>query len=94
MWACRACVAANELLIYPRSVVVAASRRADLRRYGDALQQAGIAGNRWPACWPADTQMADPALHEAALGWVSCVFQRVGRSRAGRAIGQADHRWR
>ncbi|UZE29726.1 precorrin-3B C(17)-methyltransferase [Pseudomonas asplenii] len=59
---------ADELLIYPRSVLAAVS--ADLpalaERVHAALQDAGIAQQSLACLLAADTQMASPALHEAA----------------------------
>jgi len=62
-------VAANELLIYPRCVVVAVRPGvADLPKViGDVLRQANIARQSLACLLAADTEMADPALREAAL---------------------------
>lgn len=60
---------ASELLIYPRSVAVAVA--ADVAglpdAIRDALQQAGVAIQSLACLVAADTQMASPALREAAL---------------------------
>ena len=60
---------ASELLIYPRSVAVAVA--ADVAglpdAIRDALQQAGVAIQSLACLLAADTQMASPALREAAL---------------------------
>jgi len=60
---------ASELLIYPRSVAVAVG--ADVAglpdAIRDALQQAGVAIQSLACLVAADTQMASPALREAAL---------------------------
>ncbi|EJM31737.1 precorrin-3B C(17)-methyltransferase [Pseudomonas sp. GM25] len=59
----------SELLIYPRSVAVAVG--ADVAglpdAIRDALQQAGVAIQSLACLVAADTQMASPALREAAL---------------------------
>lgn len=62
-------VAANELQIYPRCVVVAVRPGvADLPKViGDVLHQANIARQSLACLLAADTEMADPALREAAL---------------------------
>ena len=58
----------DELLIYPRSVLVAVDAAtpglADLVR--DALQSASIAQQSLACLLASETQMAEPALHEAA----------------------------
>lgn len=61
--------AANELLIYPKSVLVAASADvADLSNaIRDALHQANIAVQSVVCLLASDQQMASPALREAAL---------------------------
>ncbi|VVP95465.1 Siroheme synthase [Pseudomonas fluorescens] len=61
--------AAHELLIYPRSVLVAVSAGvADLPiAIRSALHQAGIAVQSVACLLAADTDMANPALREAAL---------------------------
>ena len=61
--------AANELLIYPRSVLVAVSAdrenlSGDIR---DALHQANVAVQSVACLLASDQQMASPVLHEAAL---------------------------
>ncbi|MBX8470877.1 MULTISPECIES: precorrin-3B C(17)-methyltransferase [unclassified Pseudomonas] len=60
---------ASELLIYPRSVAVAVG--ADVAglpdAIRDALQQAGVAIQSLACLVAADTQMASPALRDAAL---------------------------
>ncbi|MGY2262804.1 precorrin-3B C(17)-methyltransferase [Pseudomonas sp. SDO55104_S430] len=60
---------ANELLIYPRSVVVAVSAGiADLAKaIREALHQAKIAVQSVACLLAADTEMASAPLHEAAL---------------------------
>lgn len=61
--------AANELLIYPRSVLVVVSAGvADVASaVREALHQAGIAVQSVTCLLAADTEMASPALREAAL---------------------------
>ncbi|MGY2340676.1 precorrin-3B C(17)-methyltransferase [Pseudomonas sp. SDO5532_S415] len=61
--------AANELLIYPRSVLVAVSAGiADLPSVVRvALHQAGVAVQSLACLLAVDTEMANPALREAAL---------------------------
>jgi cobalt-precorrin 5A hydrolase/precorrin-3B C17-methyltransferase len=61
--------AANELLIYPRSVLVAVSAGiADLPSVvRAALHQAGVAVQSLACLLAVDTEMASPALREAAL---------------------------
>jgi cobalt-precorrin 5A hydrolase/precorrin-3B C17-methyltransferase len=61
--------AANELLIYPRCVVVALKPGiADLPTViGDVLHQARIARQSVACLLAADTEMADPTLREAAI---------------------------
>jgi cobalt-precorrin 5A hydrolase/precorrin-3B C17-methyltransferase len=61
--------AANELLIYPRCVVVAARPGvADLSNViGDVLHQANIARQSVACLLAADSEMANPTLREAAL---------------------------
>ena len=61
--------AANELLIYPRSVLVAVSAGvADVASaVRAALHQAGIAVQSLACLLAVDTEMASPALREAAL---------------------------
>ncbi|WP_095192052.1 precorrin-3B C(17)-methyltransferase [Pseudomonas sp. Irchel 3A7] len=61
--------AANELLIYPRSVLVAVSAGiADLPSVVRvALHQAGVAVQSLACLLAVDTEMASPALREAAL---------------------------
>ncbi len=59
---------ATELLIYPRSVLVAVSEPApDLaERIRSALRQARIAGQALACLVAGDTHLADPHLHQAA----------------------------
>jgi cobalt-precorrin 5A hydrolase/precorrin-3B C17-methyltransferase len=87
--------AANELLIYPRSVLIAVSVGvADLpTAIRDALHQAKIAMQSVACLLAADTEMASAALHEAALElgvplrFVSA--EGAARELARHAIGQA-----
>lgn len=86
--------AANELLIYPRSVLVAVSAGvAQLpNALRAALRQAGIAVQSVACLLAADTEMASPALREAAreLG-VPLRFAKAGAGAgelARNAIGQ------
>jgi len=61
--------AANELLIYPRNVVVAVSAGVSnvATTVREALHQEKIATQSLACLLAADTEMADPALHESAL---------------------------
>ena len=61
--------AANELLIYPRNVVVVVSAQAVSvpGAVRDALHRAKIAVQSVACLLAADTEMASPLLHEAAL---------------------------
>ncbi|KAB0494948.1 precorrin-3B C(17)-methyltransferase [Pseudomonas moorei] len=87
--------AANELLIYPRCVVVAVGPGvADLPKViGDVLHQANIARQSLACLLAADTEMADPTLREAAreLGVPLRFASAVGSlgELARDAIGQA-----
>lgn len=60
---------ADELLIYPRNVLVAVSAEADdiVATVIQALQSAGLAMPALACLLAADTQMADESLHAAAL---------------------------
>ena len=60
---------ANELLIHPRSVLVAVSEAqpSSADHVRQALQRSGIALPSLACLLAADTDMANPALHEAAL---------------------------
>ena len=59
--------AANELLIYPKTVCVTCKPGAQLaERVRAALHEAGIAVQSLACLLASDTQMADPSLHEAA----------------------------
>jgi cobalt-precorrin 5A hydrolase/precorrin-3B C17-methyltransferase len=59
--------AANELMIYPRSVLVAVSGGVVSGAIRAALHQAKIAVQSVACLLAADTEMASPALREAAL---------------------------
>ncbi|NWB86506.1 precorrin-3B C(17)-methyltransferase [Pseudomonas gingeri] len=61
--------AANELLIYPRSVLVAVTARVPelARAVRDALHGANIARQSLACLLAADSEMANPALREAAV---------------------------
>ena len=60
--------AANELLIYPKTVCVTCTPGADLaQRVRTALHEAGIAVQSLACLKASDTQMAEASLHEAAL---------------------------
>ncbi|EJM80865.1 precorrin-3B C17-methyltransferase [Pseudomonas sp. GM74] len=61
--------AANELLIYPRNVVVAVSASVTnvATAVREALHQAKVAVQSLACLLAADTEMANPALREAAL---------------------------
>ncbi|KRA93682.1 MULTISPECIES: precorrin-3B C(17)-methyltransferase [unclassified Pseudomonas] len=86
--------AVNELLIYPRNVVVAV--KADLVNVAEAvreaLHQAGIAGQSLACLLADDTEMASAALREAALELgVSLRFAPAGTvlgERLRTAVGQ------
>ncbi|WP_347910356.1 precorrin-3B C(17)-methyltransferase [Pseudomonas grandcourensis] len=86
--------AANELLIYPRNVVVAveAGLVSVAGAIREALHQAGIAVQSLACLLAADTEMANPALREAALELgVPLRFVGVGADldeRLRQAIGQ------
>jgi cobalt-precorrin 5A hydrolase/precorrin-3B C17-methyltransferase len=58
----------NELLIYPRSVLVAVSASGPelASRVREALHTSGIAVQSLACLLASDTQMADPELHQAA----------------------------
>ena len=74
---------AHELLIYPRSVLVAVSGAiADLpRAIRQALRDAGIAVQSLACLLAADTEMASPSLREAALELgVPLRFAKAGAS--------------
>jgi cobalt-precorrin 5A hydrolase/precorrin-3B C17-methyltransferase len=74
---------ADELLIYPRSVLVAVSGAiADLpRAIRQALRDAGIAVQSLACLLAADTEMASPSLREAALELgVPLRFAKAGAS--------------
>lgn len=86
--------AANELLIYPRNILVAVSTgvtnvSASIR---DALHQAKIAVQSVAVLLAADSEMADPALREAAveLGVPLRFISQVGAAGelARNAVGQ------
>ena len=60
--------AANELLIYPKTVCVTCTPGADLaQRVRTSLHEAGIAVQSLACLKASDTQMAEASLHEAAL---------------------------
>ncbi|AZF14163.1 precorrin-3B C(17)-methyltransferase [Pseudomonas sp. R3-18-08] len=60
--------AANELLIYPKTVCVTCKPGAHLAaRVRTALQEAGVAVQALACLLASDTQMAEASLHEAAL---------------------------
>lgn len=60
--------AANELLIYPKTVCVTCKPGVDLAtRVRTALHEAGIAVQSLACLKASDTQMAEASLHEAAL---------------------------
>lgn len=60
--------AANELLIYPKTVCVTCAPLEQLAsRVRAALHEAGIAVQSLACLLASETQMADPRLHEAAL---------------------------
>ncbi len=60
--------AANELLIYPKTVCVTCTPGADLaQRVRTALHEAGIAVQSLACLKASDTQMAEASLHEAAF---------------------------
>jgi cobalt-precorrin 5A hydrolase/precorrin-3B C17-methyltransferase len=82
--------AADELLIYPRNVLVAVSAEAEdiVATVTQALRLAGLALPALACLLAADTQMADPALHAAAQA-LGVPLRFAGAAAPGVLIEQA-----